>query len=105
MADIIVWEKDKYVNLVNFRKGHVHVVSAGFDFFFDDIKDIDFMNYELMWEPYPETSRKYGIPHYEECFGYIPLLGLGGVEKVENLKKVKFKEHILIITEFMGPME
>ncbi|WP_235182914.1 T6SS immunity protein Tdi1 domain-containing protein [Gracilibacillus boraciitolerans] len=30
-----------------------------------------------------------------------PLLGLGGAEKVENLKKVKLKEHILIITEFM----
>lgn len=105
MGDIIVWEKDKYVNLLNFRKGFVNVVSSGFEFFFDDIKENDFMNDELMWQPYPEAISKYNAPGYDECFGYTPLLGLGGTEKVENLKKVKLKEHILIITEFMGPIE
>ncbi|PEE44572.1 hypothetical protein COL91_18895 [Bacillus pseudomycoides] len=39
---------------------------------------------------------------YEECFGYPPLLGLGGLEKVENLKRSKLKEHIYVITEWMG---
>lgn len=87
MGDIIVWEKDKYVNLLNFRKGYVHVVSSGFEFFFDDLKDIDFMNDELMWQPYSEAISKYNSPNYDECFGYTPLLGLGGTEKVENLKK------------------
>ena len=24
---------------------------------------------------------------FDECFGYVPLLGLGGAKKVENLKK------------------
>nr|WP_324250972.1 polymorphic toxin type 15 domain-containing protein [Bacillus sp. AF12] len=32
-------------------------------------------------------------------------LGDSGSEKVENLEKVKLREHILIITEFMGPIE
>lgn len=95
MGDIIVWEKTRYV----------HVVSSGFDFFFEDLKDEAFMNDELMWEPYPEASNKYGIPDYDECFGYTPLLGLGGSEKVENQEKVKLREHILIITELMGPVE
>ncbi|AYV70513.1 DUF1851 domain-containing protein [Bacillus sp. PK3-056] len=105
MGDIIVWEKDKYVNLLNFRKGLVHIVSSGFNFFLDDLKDNDFINDELMWEPYPKAYSKYGRPDYDECFGYTPLLGIGGSEKVENLKKVKIREHILIITEFMGPIE
>ncbi|WP_121616336.1 T6SS immunity protein Tdi1 domain-containing protein [Virgibacillus halodenitrificans] len=105
MGDIIVWEKDKYVNLLNFRKGYVNVISSGFEFFFDDLQDKDFMNEELMWEPYPEAISKYSPPNYDECFGYTPLLGLGGTEKVENLKKVKLKEHILIITEFLGPIK
>lgn len=105
MGDIIVWEKDKYVNLLNFRKGLVHIVSSGFNFFFDDLKDNDFINDELRWEPYPKAYSKYGRPDYDECFGYTPLLGLGGSEKVENLKKVKIREHILIITEFMGPIK
>ncbi|MEC2072513.1 T6SS immunity protein Tdi1 domain-containing protein [Alkalihalophilus marmarensis] len=105
MGDIIVWEKDKYVNLLNFRKGNVHVVSSRFDFFFEDIMDSSFMNDELKWQPYPEAINKYSYPNYDECIGYTPLLGLGGSEKVENLKKVKLKEHILIITEFMGPVQ
>ncbi|MEK4907793.1 T6SS immunity protein Tdi1 domain-containing protein [Niallia sp. FSL M8-0099] len=105
MGDIIVWEKDKYVNLLNFRKGLVQIVSSGFNFFFDDLKDNDFINDELRWEPYPKAYSKYGRPDYDECFGYTPLLGLGGSEKVENLKKVKIREHILIITEFMGPIK
>lgn len=87
MGDIIVWEKDKYVNLLNFRKRYVNVVSSGFEFFFDDLKDNDFMNDELMWQPYSDAIKKYSAPNYEECFGYTPLLGLGGAEKVENLRK------------------
>lgn len=38
MGDIIVWEKDKYVNLLNFRKGYVNVVSSGFEFFLMTLK-------------------------------------------------------------------
>ncbi|MGX1194608.1 T6SS immunity protein Tdi1 domain-containing protein [Metabacillus sp. SLBN-84] len=105
MGDIIVWEKGKYVNLINYRKGIVTVVSSGFKFFFEDLEDDDFMNDELMWQPYPDAISRYGAPNYDECFGYTPLLGLGGSEKVENLKKVKLKEHILIINEFMGPIQ
>ncbi|WP_172293206.1 T6SS immunity protein Tdi1 domain-containing protein [Bacillus sp. WMMC1349] len=105
MGDIIVWEKDKYVNLLNFRKGYVNVVSSGFEFFLDDLKDNDFMNDQLMWKPYPEAISKYSPPSYDECFGYTPLLGLGGIEKVDSLKTVKLKEHVLMITEFAGPIE
>ena len=32
---------------------------------------------------------------FDECYGYVPLLGLGGSEKVDNLQKVKIKEHII----------
>lgn len=105
MGDIIVWEKEKYVNLLNFRKGYVNVISSGFEFFFEDLSDSSFIKDELKWQPYPEAVKRYGEPDYNECFGYTPLLGLGGVEKVENLKKVKLREHILIITEFMGPIQ
>jgi hypothetical protein len=35
----------------------------------------------------------------------VPLLGLGGPEKIENLSKVKLIEHIYLITQFMGQIE
>lgn len=105
MGDIIVWEKGRYLNLLNFRRNEVNVISAGFNFFLEDLNDEGFLNDELNWFPYPKAVEKYGEPTFDECFGYVPLLGLGGPEKVENLKKVKLIEHIYLITQFMGPIE
>lgn len=105
MGDIIVWEKNRYLDLLNFRKNIVHVISAGFEFFLEDLDDESFLDEELDWSPYPKASKKHGQPAFDECFGYVPILGLGGAEKVENLDKVKLKEHIYLITQFMGPIE
>lgn len=109
LSDAILWEdsreENQYLVLVNFRKGKTSILEAGFDFFFEDLEDDGFKEKDLDWKPYSEAVEKYGEPAFDECFGYTPLLGLGGAEKVENLKKVKLKEHILIITEFMGPVQ
>ncbi|MBC1905417.1 DUF1851 domain-containing protein [Listeria booriae] len=105
MGDIIVWEKNKYLNLLNFRRGTVKVIESGFEFFLEDIEDENFLIEELDWNPYKEASEKFGSPAYDECFGYIPLLALGGSDKVENLKKVKLREHILFITALTGAIE
>mgnify|MGYP004705032705 CR=1 FL=1 len=105
MGDIIVWEKNRYLNLLNFRKKTVSVISAGFDFFLEDLDDESFLDEELAWNPYQDAVKKYGHPAFDECFGYVPLLGLGGPEKVENLSKVKLVEHIYLITQFMGQIE
>lgn len=55
--------------------------------------------------PYPEAVQKYGEPAFDECFGYVPLLSLGGPEVAENLQKVKLREHLNLITQFSGPVE
>ena len=41
----------------------------------------------------------------DECFGYTPLLGLGGSEKTENLEKVNPKVHIELIAQLVGRIE
>ncbi|MBC1371376.1 DUF1851 domain-containing protein [Listeria booriae] len=42
----------------------------------------------------------------EHCKNFVePLPGLGGPDKVENLQKAKLKEHIYLITQFMGKLE
>ena len=43
---------------------------------------------------YIEAVQTWGNIKFGECFGYIPLLGLGGSEEVKHLKKVKIREHI-----------
>ncbi|MBC2005604.1 DUF1851 domain-containing protein, partial [Listeria booriae] len=59
----------------------------------------------LDWGSYEEAIKVYGEPDFDECFAYTPLLGLGGPEKVDNLQKAKLKEHIYLITQFMGKLE
>ncbi len=104
MGDLIVWSDD-YVRLLNYRYGKVTTILHTFDFFFNNISDLEFQIEDLHWLPYPDAIARYGEPSYDECFGYVPILGMGGMEKVENLQKVKLREHILIITHFMGPIE
>lgn len=106
MGDLIIWEDNKYLKLLNFRRGKIKVISSGFEFFFSDLKeDESFYQDDLDWLPYPEAVARYGVPEFDECFAYVPILGIGGPEKVENLSKVKLIEHIYIITQFMGPIE
>ncbi|MFA9457723.1 T6SS immunity protein Tdi1 domain-containing protein [Halalkalibacter sp. AB-rgal2] len=104
MGDLVVWA-DGYVRLLNYRYGVLKTLMPNFLFFFKSLDSEKFKSEYLKWRPYPEAVEKHGEVSYDECFGYTPLLGLGGAEKVENLKKVKLKEHIMIITEFMGPIE
>ena len=54
---------------------------------------------------YDDAVSKYDPLEYDECFGYTPLLPLGGSEKVDNIKKVKIKPHIDLITQFVGRIE
>ena len=78
------------------------VFQRDFVFFFSDLLDRDYCNQNLDREQYLEVIKTKGTPEYDEYFGYVPLLGLGGLERVENLQRVKLKEHIFLITEFMG---
>ncbi|CAM4030855.1 DUF1851 domain-containing protein [Listeria booriae] len=103
LGDIITWEENKYLMLIKYRKSQLKGIS--FKYFFSDLEDEEFVEEELDSTQYFSAVEKHGSLKQEECFGYTPLLGLGGAEKVDNLKKVKLKEHIMIITEFMGPIQ
>ncbi|WP_258880112.1 T6SS immunity protein Tdi1 domain-containing protein [Clostridium estertheticum] len=96
MGDIIAWEENKYLRMVNYRRGGFKGISAGFDFFFLDLESTSFCEKYLDCQPYFQAVEKYGQPTFDECFGYTPILGLGGSEKVEKLEKVKLIEHIYI---------
>lgn len=70
--------------------------------FLEDLELGIFNNKFFDIKKYNEAIIKLGKIELNECFGYFPLLGLGGSEKVENLKKVKIREHIEIITQLVG---
>ena len=63
--------------LDNFRKINF---SISFDIF-----DADYDDDNLDNQLYLKAVEVYGDLGLDECFGYVPLLGLGGSEKIENI--------------------
>ncbi len=57
----------------------------------------------FVYLPYEEAVNKYGQLEYNQCFGYTPLLSLGGYENVESLKKVDLMVHLEIISQLQEP--
>lgn len=104
-GDIITWEENKYIRIIKYKSGSFKGIASGFDFFWDDINTEYFCNEFFELNKYNEAIEFHGHLEFDQCFGYVPLLGLGGSEKVENLKKVKIREHIELITQLVGPIE
>lgn len=67
--------------------------------------DDTFLTTALKLNNYEPAKERIGDLDFDECFGYVPLLGLGGAERPENLEKVKIKEHIQTITATMGQID
>jgi len=116
LADIIVWQKEKYVCLIKYRKHQAPIYLSNFNNFignyignfntpetieYFDKKTIEFLDHSQ----YETAVKLLGELEYDECFGYVPLLALGGAEKPESLAKGKIKQHIQIITHLVGRME
>lgn len=107
LGDFIVWTGD-CMRFVNFRHGAdiIIQVNNSFDWFLNrNIIDSYCINKEAKGTNYFLAREQYVEPSFDECFGYVPLLGMGGPEKVENMEKVKIIEHIYLIAEMMGKIE
>ncbi len=101
-GDILTWEENRYIGILEYRFNDNDIISDGFKYFYDIISDKECAADYFSMEKYSMAVKKYGHLEYDECFGYTPLLALGGKESVNNLKKVKIREHIALITELVG---
>ncbi|QEH43285.1 T6SS immunity protein Tdi1 domain-containing protein [Chitinophaga sp. XS-30] len=104
MSDLIIWEEN-YTVLINCKYGFSKVIESGFDYFLEDVYNTAYLDDELSGGNYFKAKNQLGRIAIDECYGYVPLLGLGGPEKVENLQIVKIKEHISIIAQMLGKIE
>lgn len=103
-GDIITWTSNKYVGIVQYRYLDFDTMITDFDMFLMLLNDEGFIKTFFSVEMYEEAVKTYGELKFDECFGFVPILPLGGSEKVENLKKVKIKEHIAVIVALAGPI-
>lgn len=102
---LYVWEGESIV-YINVRHGESKVVGRKVGVFFNNIiTDWEYLSEQLHLDNFYPAKEALGDLSFHECYGYIPLLALGGSEKAENLQKVKIKEHISLIAQSVGKIE
>ncbi len=104
-GNLYIWE-DNSIVLVNIVHGTSEIIGKKLNVFFNlKMTDITFLKKRLSFDLYREVSSKLGLLNFDECFAYVPLLALGGAEKLENLQRVKIREHIHLISQMVGKIE
>lgn len=101
-SDIITLEESQYIGIVQYKNGRFGMLARGFNRFLSNLMDDYFTEKYFELPQYRAAIERLGKLEPDECFGYVPLLGLGGAEKVENLRKVKRREHIELISQLGG---
>lgn len=101
LSDLIIWENN-YTILLDYRHGTSKVLESGLKYFFEDLADSSYIDSDLLGKNYLPAKKRLGNLSFDESFGYVPLLGLGGPEKSENLEKVNLKVHISLIAQALG---
>lgn len=104
-GDLIIWKENRYIMMLKYKELDSECLSSTMSWFWDDLLDKDYTDDFFELKQYDKAVAKYGELAYDECFGYTPLLGMGGSKKIANLEKVKIKEHIELITAMMGRIE
>ena len=101
-GDIVTLEEGQYIGMVKYKNGNFVMLAKSFKRFIQNLDDEYFLEKYFQISQYIEAANKLGKLEQDECFGYVPLLGLGGSEKVDNLNKVKIREHIELISQMVG---
>jgi len=104
MSDLITWEEG-YIRALYYRFAKIEGAGKGIDIFFKYLEYPEFVAEKLTMAPYYEAKEKYGELEYGYAFGYVPLLPLGGKMSVDNLDRVRVKEHIMINAALVGQID
>lgn len=106
MADVIAWVNGAFV-FYKLRGGTIHVVPENVDLegLTRLLQDDAVLDALFERAPYREAAGRDGIPQHEDCYGYVPLLALGGSPESSNLKLMGAYEHMAIIAQIAGAPE
>jgi hypothetical protein len=98
----IVYIEPAY-HLIQFRYGFIDFLAFDSPKLFADLQEEAFLDLILSRQPYPAGVQRLGVPGLDECFGFVPLLALGGKEDGVYLDRGGLWEHIAVITQYAGP--
>lgn len=96
-GEILALEKDKYVNYFNTPSGTSEVIASGLKFFFEDLEEESFVKQHFRIELFHQAKEKYGLLAPHQCYGFVPLLALGGTESVSHLEICDLSVHLELL--------
>lgn len=109
-GDIFAYVKDcrigDYVVFVNVRYGTFRILSDKVDILFNII--ISNQGCLKSWfslDEYPMIKSVKGIPALDECYGYVPILSLGGKETIDNINILKTIPYIEMVLQSIGDLK
>jgi hypothetical protein len=102
LGDLVAFVNGLYL-VVKSRFGAIDVIEGrSFDELVALIEDPRERDDAWEWQPYPAARDRDGVPGFEQCFGFVPLLALGGPNDAEHLQVGGLYEHLAVIAQLAG---
>ena len=103
-ADVITWEEDEFIGMIEYKTLDVNAIWEGMDNFFELLSNKRFLEKNFELEMYNEALKLHGEVGYEDCYCFVPIIPVGG-KKIENLQKGRAFTHIEVIVYLMGRVQ
>lgn len=102
LGDLIVHANGLYL-VIKARWGAIDVIQDhSFEQLVAAVEDPALLERVWEWEPYPAAAERDGVPAFEQCFGFVPLLALGGRGTADQLQLSGLYEHLDVIAKMAG---
>ena len=98
-GDIITLEENKYLRIVRYKDGDFVSILENMYYFLQDLEDEELLEDYFEIKLYEEAVARFGTLSFDQCFGFVPLLALGGQKHISNIDKVNTLEHLSLITQ------
>lgn len=101
LGDLITWEPSLGIVAIQYRLGTVYGLGSRVRSVFRLVEDGLILS-RLRAEIFPKAVEAHGEVPYDQSFIFVPLLSLGGQEKVENLHKRETIASIQVAVDLQG---
>ena len=103
LADLVVWARGMFY-LMKWRWGVLEGIphEGSLEQVLAWMRDPELLDRWFQWEPYPAAARHDGVPGLDDCFGFVPILALGGPNEADHLQIMDLWVHIALIHQLAG---